>query len=279
MVRVGDTAVVCGVRGEILLASDIPHQSQRARNKDDNAGDVESMAELGLLVPNIELATGCSPAHLPGNPPSTLAQSLTQRILTLLHTSRLINLEDLRIWHQPPDTAPDADDGEAPTPEVKAYWTLYIDILFISLDGNPFDAAWGAVVTALRDTLLPYAWWDIDRAAIFCDEAVSKARKLNLRGGPVASTFAVFEPKALLSMGGSNDRAKWKRAWILADPDTFEEGLCRETVTVVVDAEGGRTMVLRVEKVGGGFVGVAEMRSLVGMAEERWREWKRLLGS
>ena len=267
------------MRGEILLASDIPHHPASGHDVEKEEEENNEMAELGLLVPNLELATGCSPAHLPGNPPSTLAQSLTQRILTLLHTSRLIRLEDLRIWHHPPNTATDADDEEPPKPEVKAYWTLYIDVLFISLDGNPFDAAWGAVMAALRDTRLPYAWWDIDRAAILCDDAVSKARKLSLRGWPTASTFAVFEPKAQLSAGAANNEGKGKQAWILADPDTFEEGLCRETVTVVVDVEGGRTKLLGIEKVGGGVVGVAEMKGLIGMAEERWKGWKGVLGS
>lgn len=279
VVRVGDTAVVCGVRGEILLASDIPQPPLPPSGHDGEESEGNELAELGLLVPNLELATGCSPAHLPGNPPSVLAQSLTQRILTLLHTARLIGLEDLRIWHQPPDTATDGEDDEPHKPVVKAYWTLYIDILFISLDGNPFDAAWGAVMAALRDTLLPHAWWDIDRAAILCDDAVSKARKLSLRAWPVASTFAVFEPRAQLGIGAAKDKGREKKAWVLADPDSFEEGLCRETVTVVVDVEGGRTKILAVEKVGGGVVGVAEMRTIFGMAEARWREWKGVLGS
>lgn len=284
------------MRGEILLASDIPQPTARVQSgKEEDAEQEEreanELADLGLLVPNLELATGCSPAHLPGSPPSPLAQSLTQRILTLLHTTRLVRLDDLRIWHHPPttNTAEEEAEGmggeEAPTREVVAYWTLYIDIVFISLDGNPFDAAWAAVVAALRDTLLPNAWWDGDRGMILCDDAASAARKLNLRGRPVASTFAVFEPQVTVSLGGGGDergvgkgRKKGKRAWILADPDAFEEGLCGEMVTLVVDVVGGRTKILRIEKAGGGVVGGGEMRGLVGVAEERWREWEGVLG-
>ncbi|KAA6413949.1 MAG: exoribonuclease family [Lasallia pustulata] len=154
VVRVGDTAVVCGVRAEILLASSIPQPPPPSVTPAEEEA-AEELAALGLLVPNLTLSTGCSPAHLPGSPPSPLAQSLTQRILTLLHTSRLVSLSDLMISHQPPADAADAEPP--PAPEIKAYWTLYIDVLFISLDGNAFDAAWGAVLAALGDTRLPGA--------------------------------------------------------------------------------------------------------------------------
>jgi len=278
VVRVGDTAVVCGVRGEILLASDVP--GYRVGNTSGTGGTSQSgdaeIAEIGLLVPNLELATGCSPAHLPGNPPSTLAQSLNERILSLLHASQLVEADGLRIWHQPPsaNAAEDGDESDEPAePEVKAFWCLYIDILFISLDGNPFDAAWAAVIAALRDAWLPHAWWDIDREMILCDDAISKARRLELRGMPFASTFAVFEPR---QQGGG--KRKEKRAWILADPDTFEEGLCREGISIVVDCANGHTAKLvKIEKSGGGVIGLKEMREVVEMAGDRWKEWRKIV--
>jgi len=34
---------------------------------------------------------------------------------------------------------------------------------------------------------------------------------------------------------------------------------------------------VRLEKGGGGVVGMGEMRGLVGRAQERWREWKGVL--
>ncbi|KAL9100014.1 MAG: hypothetical protein Q9187_009416, partial [Circinaria calcarea] len=234
-------------------------------------GDRHELADLGLLVPNLELATGCSPAHLPGTPPSPLAQSLSHRILTLLHTSDLISLEDLRIWHMPdriaqPETLEgEEEEEEERVPEVKAFWTLYMDIWFISLDGNPFDAAWGAVLAALKDTKLPRAWWDADRQAVLCDERAAEAQRLRLRGFPVAATFAVFEDKGQGSWGKEREKGKGggETRWVLADPDGFEEGLCEEEVTVVVDGEGGAEgKVLRLEKSGGVVVGVREMRDL-----------------
>ena len=139
------------------------------RRRERRREDTEEMAHLNLLVPNLELATGCSPAHLPGGPPTALAQTLSRRIITLLHTSQLLSMRDLRIWFRPsPLTSAERkregeEQEEIAKPEVKAFWVLYIDVLFISLDGNAFDAAWLSVLAALKDVRLPKAWWDGDR--------------------------------------------------------------------------------------------------------------------
>ncbi|OCL11477.1 ribosomal protein S5 domain 2-like protein [Glonium stellatum] len=287
VVRLGDTAVVCGVRGEILLAADIPNppsappQPAATDASDADADDEDDSAELSqlsLLVPNIELATGSTPTHLPGSPPSTLAQSLTARLRALLLSTRLIRARDLRILHRappPPDAA--ATPDVPPTEEAKAYWTLYIDTLFISLDGNAFDAAWAAVVVALRDTRLPRAWWDDDVEAILCSDVPAEARALRLRGLPVAASFAVFAPG-----GGVGDSAfrdgQEERAWVLSDPDAFEEALCPEVVTVTVDCTGGERRVRRIEKSGGSTVGRELMKGVVQRAEERWKDWLEVFG-
>ena len=231
--------------------------------------------ELDLLVPNIELATGCSPAFMPGQPPSTLAQTLSTRIYSLLHSSNLVNGEDLRIWYQPPDLSDqdrmeDGDEVDAVEPEVKAFWTLYIDILFISLDGNPFDAAWAVVVSALKNVRLPKAYWDPDREMILCDDSIELSKKLQLRGMPIAVTTAVFRAKEQ-TIGGD------KRHWILVDPDIFEEGLCDESVTVVVDCGSEKTKMLGISKAGGTIVGLQEVKEIVSLAENRWSELSRLL--
>ncbi|MCJ1396419.1 hypothetical protein MMC18_009309 [Xylographa bjoerkii] len=319
VVRIGDTAVVCGVRAEVLRAEDVANYrptlgaaSTTAGENDNDAisdeggsekdtratkQDTATMAALGLLVPNVELQTGCSPAHLPGSAPSALAQSLAHRVVTLLHSTSLVPLAQLRIWHTPapapavssqpqasvhtdaPAAATAEQDDTAQQPEVKAFWVLYIDLLFLSLDGTPFDAAWAAVLAALADTALPRAWWDADRGAVVCSPLVAEAIPLVLRGCPVVGTFGVFEGAAQAGgregMGNGGEDGGGG-AWILADPDDFEEGLCAETVTVVVDGEEGR--VLRVEKSGGGVVGVGEMRACAEMVRGRGREWLDVLG-
>ncbi|EON68753.1 hypothetical protein W97_08011 [Coniosporium apollinis CBS 100218] len=315
VVRIGDTAVVAGVRGEILLADDIPNPPEREkRDFDTNStrqesrgsgadpsskgggdadadAEADSLAHLQLLVPNLELSTGCHPSHLPGSPPSSLAQSLAQRILSLLHSTRLVPLQQLRILRPrarssdlddegdemlDPDAAVDGDgDGKVKGWEVVAYWTLYIDILFISLDGAVFDAAWGAVVAALGDTRLPHAWWDADRECVLCEEDGAQARGLGLRGCPVAATVGVFAPGRRGVVGGEKE----EESWMLVDLDAFEEGLCREVVTVVVDCSGGGNgRIHRVEKNGGGAVGMGRMRHVVRSGEESWRNWAEVLG-
>ncbi|KAI9863145.1 MAG: hypothetical protein M1813_003965 [Trichoglossum hirsutum] len=279
VVRLGDTAVVCGVRAEILLASNVG--SGAGEVGDDGDGEVQA---LGLLVPNVELSTGCSPAHLPGQPPSHLAQTLASRLQTLLYTANLIGADELRITYTPPAIPSDDDESGgstmAPKEEVMGWWTLYIDVLFISLDGNPFDAAWASILAALADTRLPLAYWDPDRACILCDDAVANARKLRMERLPVASTFAVYSTK----QGGRDDGdggGNVLRKWVLADPDAFEEGLCRESVTVVVDCSEGESRaaatIITLEKQGGGAVGEVEMKEVIKMSTERWGVWREVL--
>ncbi|MCJ1422102.1 hypothetical protein MMC32_008472, partial [Xylographa parallela] len=204
VVRLGDTAVVCGVRAEVLLAEDAgdyhPQPTAHTDAHPDGTpltaaelattirNETHTAAALNLLVPNLELQTGCAPAHLPGAPPSALAQSLAHRVLTLLHITHLVPLPQLLIWDRPSTPAAEADDDNGPRPEeahVKAFWVLYIDVLFLSLDGGAFDAAWAAVLAALRDTALPRAWWDEERAGIVCSPLRAEARQLALRGWPV----------------------------------------------------------------------------------------------
>ncbi|KAK7560497.1 ribosomal protein S5 domain 2-type protein [Phyllosticta paracitricarpa] len=314
VVRLGDTAVVCGVRGELLLQRDVPNPPDtdadpaRTLSADDDDSttaededDREELERLGLLVPNVELATGATPTIVPGQPPSAAAQVLTSRLLGLLHSTRLVRARDLRITYTPPATedaaAADDDEGQ-PKREVVAYWTLYIDILFMSLDGNALDAAWGAMLAALRDTVLPRAWWDYDSQMVLCDDRRQKARKLRLRGSPVASSFAVFaattkqglrgQDVEVLGLDGLTGQGNApaaeegeddNRAWVLADPDAFEEANCGEVVTVVVDKVDGRFVVRRVEKNGGVVVGRDVLRSIVKRSEERWVEWNEALGS
>lgn len=251
VVRMGDTTVICGVRGETIQTSNIPHY--RESNKETEIKDYD------LLVPNIELATGSSPQFLPGGPPTTLAQTLSTRIFSLLHSTKLVQPNDLRIWHSRPeeemasqedkmeedneDEEKDDEDTEREKKQVVAYWVLYIDIFFISFDGNPFDAAWAATLAALRDTKLPQGRFDPDRELIVCSRT-AEPRSLTLRGNPIACTAVVFT-------GKDTDQLDEGRYWLLADPDTLEESLCDESVTIVVDYSSGSTEIVSISKQGG----------------------------
>ncbi|KAJ6446808.1 3' exoribonuclease family protein [Purpureocillium lavendulum] len=265
VVRMGDTTVICGVRGETILTSNIPNH--RASNTETELRDYD------LLVPNIELATGSAPQFLPGGPPTTLAQTLSTRIYSLLHSSKLIEPNDLRIWHTRPSEEMVADEDRMDEDEdvanddkyVAAYWVLYIDIFFISFDGNPFDAAWAATVAALRDTKIPQARFDTDRELVICSRKDPKPLKIN--GMPVACTAAVFT-------GKETDRPTDGTYWLLVDPDLLEESLCDESVTMVVDCSEGATKILSISKHGGVVLSPKHLRSkqLLDWASRRWKE-------
>ncbi|KND89787.1 Exosome complex component rrp43 [Tolypocladium ophioglossoides CBS 100239] len=269
VVRMGDTTVICGVRAESILTASIPNH--RASNTQTELKDYD------LLVPNIELATGSAPQFLPGIPPTTLAQTLSTRIYSLLHNSKLILPDDLRIWHTRPseqlasaedrmeedeDGNDSPDDGEK---YVAAYWVLYIDIFFVSFDGNPFDGAWAATVAALRDTTIPRARYDADRELVVCSRKDPKP--LTLNGMPVACTAVVFT-------GKETDRPTDGRYWLLVDPDRLEESLCDESVTIVVDCKDGTTRILSISKHGGVVLSPKHLRSkgFLGMAGKRWND-------
>lgn len=175
-----------------------------------------------------------------------------------------------------------------PKPEIRGFWVLYIDVMMISLAGNALDAAWAAVVAALRDTKLPKAWWDTDNEMILCSDEVSEARTLNLRGIPVASSYSVFEADAAASWratvipeAGSekNSGSAKSERWILADPDGFEESLCEERVSIVVgeDLERSQAKIISIEKVGGISIGKEELRELVEVSIQRWKQVKAIL--
>ena len=260
LVKIGATSIVCGVRAEILLVSDISSFRVSKSTIPSSTSNVSERDEselylYNLLVPNIELATGCSPLHPANTAPSTEAQSISQRILSLLLTSKLIRLSDLEIYHTPdPDTLQEGDEKE---PQLKAYWTLYIDMLCISYagSGSVFDCAWLALYAALRDTILPKAMWDIDELAVFCSHDIKEASRLDLRGMPAPLSFGIFEGELLI------------------DLDNMEEECCQEKGSVTVDED----VILRIEKFGGGAMSAKDITEVLTLAQTRWEEWKKVI--
>jgi exosome complex component RRP43 len=298
LVRAGDSTVICGVRGELLPVERIPLFRPRNRktlhgDDEDDAAQQEGgrgitgsgtgtgrgeLRDYDLLVPNVELATGSAPQFLPGVPPTALAQTLASRVYSLLHATGLVRAEDLRVWYRPGEkggrrAGEDVEMGEAEEEDkekeeerVVAYWVLYIDLLFVSFDGNPFDVAWAAVVAALRDTRLPVARWDPDREMVVCSR--TERRKLDVRGLPVACSAAVFMEKEHREAAAGAGEG---RHWILLDPDRLEESLCQEVITMVVDCSDGETRIKSIEKLGGTVLGRELIRGFAGVAERRWK--------
>lgn len=276
VVRLGNTSAVCGVRAEILDEEHVQGTADFApttgnEDEEDAERERDEMDNLRLLVPNVELSTGSTPQHIPGNAPSSFAQTLITRVRSLLLSTSLVRLSDLRILYTPPSN-PEDPDAE-PKPQLKGYWVLYIDVFYISIDGNAFDAAWIAILAALRNSVIPHAFWDQDLETILCSDDPSEAHPLTLRGLPVPSTFAVFEGKLDWNESGEETEANW----VLSDPDAFEETICRERVCVVVDCTGGNKgtkecILKRLEKSGGGVVDRDAMKGIVKRAVDRWAE-------
>lgn len=272
-------------RADVTIGGPTPKLSaeQKQEKKEDaktRKEDADEMGRLQLLVPNVDLATGCSPGNLPGGPPSALAQTLSQRILTLLHLSQMIDMRKLRIWYRPlPNNSLEemdistgneggsTDETRETEPEIKAFWTLYIDILFLSLDGNPFDAAWGSLMAALTDVRLPRTQWNADLETVVCDDDAALFERLIVEGVlTVPLSFGVFT---------KGDRFKTgERPWILVDMDGFEEGVCEEGGTLVIKrVHKEPSEVIRIEKIGGGAIRLWNFMELVHQADERGHQW------
>jgi exosome complex component RRP43 len=286
LIKIGQTTAVCGVRAEILPIHEIANfrvnknlssQPSSADEDEDSPKSDAIIRNHNLLVPNLELSTGCSPFHLPGSPPSQEAQSLSQRLLSLLHTSRLVRPSDLCIYDESiTDLEQQLSETDAPPEKkLKAFWTLYIDTVIINHDGNLFDTCALAMFSALKDTLLPKAWWDADLESVTCSPELSKARRLRLRGCPVPLSFSVFRSHKLEEDGGKAGKTTEE---VLYDPDAFEEGCCAERGCVIVDLDRkGGFVVVKIEKYGGGVLGREGLRQLVEKAGDRWKEWQQVL--
>lgn len=147
------------------------------------------------------------------------------------------------------------------------------------------------MLAALATTKLPFASYDEESEQILCspDPALYKTLHVGARGKrrgkgqgmPIVESFAVFlaDGEEREEEGGGQGamtkqtkqtkqtgrRNKKGRAFILIDPDAFEEDLCEEVVTIAV-GEGGQ--ISRIEKGGGGVIGVEEMSECVRLAGE-----------
>ncbi|RPB24718.1 ribosomal protein S5 domain 2-like protein [Terfezia boudieri ATCC MYA-4762] len=276
VVRTGDTAVVCGVRGEILTLRLGEKKVLRSGIDSGVGSGVDGSGALKsypLIVPNLELNTGCAAAYHPG-PPSDWAQAMTQRIRSLLvDVVCPVEVNALRIVEDGLGEGDGEGDGREEEKEVKAYWVLYIDTVMISLDGNAFDAAWAAIIAALNDTKLPVARWDPDLDRVVCDPV--QTRSLGITRFAFASSFGIFTAPP-----GEEAEAE---TWILADLDDFEEGVCEERILVVLTDE--RT-IAKLEKGGGqvgssgvgtALAGVKHLKRCTKMAGERWKIWNDLI--
>ena len=109
---------------------------------------------------------------------------------------------------------------------------------------------------------------------VVCSVEVKEGKRLRLRGGPVGVSWGVFVPERR-DVGMAGERATREGTRVLVDLDALEEECCQQVGCVVVDYEG--TVIVRLEKSGGGVVGVSEVGELVEVAAQRWRDWQSVL--
>ncbi|KAH8096594.1 ribosomal protein S5 domain 2-type protein [Cristinia sonorae] len=227
LVRMGDTTVVCGVKAEI-------------------AEPELDRPEHGFLVPNIDLPAMCSPKFKPG-PPSEEAQILSERLNEVLVASNII-----------PTTSLCIKSG-------KSAWVLYVDATCINYDGNVFDAALLAMVSALKNTRLPQATYNEETERTTCTRKTMVP--LDIAGIPISSSFGIFDA-----------------THILADPTTFEEPLLDTTFTITLDDSGGIVSVVQLGLgmaaaglIGGGKGDV--LNQCIEAAKRRSADVRRVLGN
>ncbi|ORX99013.1 hypothetical protein K493DRAFT_406416 [Basidiobolus meristosporus CBS 931.73] len=178
LVRIGDTSVLCGIKAEV-------------------AEPKIATPNEGFVVPNVELPPLCSSQFKPG-PPSEKAQVLSENINNLLHSCKIMSLDQLCI-----------EEG-------KAVWVLYVDIVCLNYDGNIFDAALIAFIAALKNVKLPKVAYSSDEGMVTATREEETQLKLDHILYP--ATFGLFDGER-----------------VIADPNHTEESLVDTLVTITLD--------------------------------------------
>ncbi|WFD03343.1 hypothetical protein MOBT1_002032 [Malassezia obtusa] len=148
----------------------------------------------GFIVPSIDLSPLCSPQYRLG-PPSDDAQALSHYLQLFLDQSQALPRESLCI-----------------EPGV-AVWSLHVDVVCVSADGNVLDAAALAAIAALGDCKLPHVLHC--ESAQMCVCARERTEKLALQYLPILSTFGLYDSYVF----------RLPSTYLLADLAAFEESL------------------------------------------------------
>lgn len=158
LVKLGNTTVVCGVKGEFA----VPHLDS---------------PNTGYVVPNVDLSPLCSSRFRPG-PPGEQAQAASQFIADVIENSQVVQKEDLCI-----------ENG-------KLSWVLYCDIMCLDYDGNILDACTTALLAALKNVLLPEVCVSEETGLANVNLKVKKP--LNIIKHPVATSFAIIDDTIII---------------------------------------------------------------------------------
>jgi exosome complex component RRP42 len=171
--------------------------------------------DKGVLTTNAELVPMASPEFETG-PPRINSIELARVVDRGIRESKSVVLEKLCI-----------------TPEEKV-WVLFIDIHILDYDGNMFDAAALASISALTNTILPASRFEI-----------GDDKKLEVEHYPVSCT--------VVKIGNS----------FVVDPGLDEERICSARLTVVTDENGD---IRAMQKGNNGHFTIKELKSAIQLA-------------
>ncbi|KAG4301590.1 hypothetical protein PCK1_002075 [Pneumocystis canis] len=174
--RIGHTIFTCGIQAEITKPS------------------IEQSMQ-GWIVPHVVFSPICSQKYKSSHH-NHIAQAMSQKIISLIHTSNMLPLSSLLIL------------------EHKAAWILYIDLICLNYDGNAMDVAWIALMSALETTKLPIAVWDENTQSVMCE---NEYKNLELNQRIFSISFGIFDGK-----------------YILSDLNDDEESLILETINIII---------------------------------------------
>jgi len=158
-VRLGQTAVVAGVRCEV--------------------GEAPASEECIPIAVNVSLLPLCSPHYRKGKPPND-AQVLNTFIRQVVTRAKIISPSELRIPEQP-----------------EYSWYLIVDVYCLEKDGNLADAVVLALVGALQQTTIPAVVFSENGEQVLLDDSGAPGRPLSLSHTPIAVTSAVLLEKKL----------------------------------------------------------------------------------
>lgn len=178
-VKIGNTQVYVGVKPTI----------------GEPFGDTPN---LGVIMTNTELLPMASPEFEPG-PPNENSIELSRVVDRCIRESEMVDLEKLCI-----------EPG-------KKVWMLFVDIHVIDYDGNLFDAATLAAVSALSTAKIPKATYVDDEVVI--DEDNTEA--LPIRRKVALNTFVKI---------GDNE--------LIVDPSLAEEEILDARISIGITTEG-----------------------------------------
>ncbi len=212
-VKLGETQVVAGVK--IGLGSPFPDTPNE-----------------GILIVNAEILPTASEYQEPG-PPDEDAIELARVVDRGIRESKMIDFTKLAV-----------EPG-------KHVHVVYVDISVVGMDGNLFDAASYAAVTALLTTrFYPYV---IQNGSL---TRATEKTALPVQDLAVSTTFAKIEN------------------YIVVDPTWEEESIMDARLTVVYDRSGN---ICAMQKGGSGGILVDEVFSIVDLAKSKSEEMRKVL--